>query len=551
MDVVSMIMGLAAGLGFFLYGMNLMSDGLEEAAGSKMKSILSMCTKNRFVGVIVGALFTAVIQSSSAATVMIVSFVNSGLMTLMQAVGPIMGANIGTTITGQLVSLKLDAVAPVFIITGVIMLSFCKKQTVKNIGKVVLGFGILFFGMATMSDAMRPLRDADGFKNVIMQLENPILAVLAGFVFTAIIQSSSASTGIIITMASAGLITMEHTMVVIYLILGCNIGTCVSALLASINGKKNAKRAAFVHLVINILGTIVVGLLYIPLQEFILDLLFKISGGRSDASMARFVANVNTLFKVVQIILLFPFAKYIVKITHWIVRGEDKKTTGFELQYLNVSADKTPAAAIMEVDMEIKHMGQVALTNLRESFDVLINPDKEKIEEVLQREKEVDFYSAEITDYMVKLTQENLPSRLAKNMAGYFHVVSDIERIGDHAENLAEFSRTRMDEDIQFSDVAVDELRNMFEKVEKTVEYALETFTEQKEEYLAEIVALEKEVDVLEKELEHNHVKRLSKNLCTSSAAIFTDVVSNLERVSDHATNIAFAIYDEEQYGAD
>lgn len=551
MDIVAMIMGLAAGLGFFLYGMKIMSEGLEEAAGTKMKSVLAMCTKNRFIGVLVGMIFTAVIQSSSAATVMIVSFVNSGLMSLMQAIGPIMGANIGTTITGQIVSLKLDQIAPAFILIGVILVSFIKNKRAKTIGQVILGFGILFFGMATMQDAMGPLNKVDGFKNIIMRLENPILGIIVGFVITAILQSSSASTSILIAMAASGIIVKGQTMMVIYVILGCNIGTCVSAMLASLSGKKDAKRAALIHLLINIVGTIVVGLLFFPLREPVIKGIFEISKTKGQVDMGRVVANVNTIFKIVQIVILFPFAKYIVKLTNIIIPGDDKKEEGFELKYLNLSADKTPAASIIEIDMEIKRMGQIALKNLNRSFETLINPDEDIIEEVFAREKEIDFYSSEITKYMVNLAQQNLPTQIAKNIAGYFHVVNDIERIGDHAENLAEFAQTRIKEEIIFSDTGKSELKNMFQKVEKTVEYALETFTEQTEEHLAEIVELEKEVDVLEKELEHNHVRRLSNNQCSANASIFTDVVSNLERVSDHATNIAFAIYDEEQYDVD
>ncbi len=566
-NLLEMILGLSAGLGFFLFGMKLMSEGLEEVAGTKMKSVLGLCTKNRFIGVLVGIVFTAIIQSSSATTVMVVSFVNSGLMSLVQAVGPIMGANIGTTITGQLVSLKLDAVAPIFIIVGVIIVSFLKNQQVKMVGQVILGFGTLFFGMGTMSNAMEFLEEAPVFKEIILKLDNPILAVLVGFVITAILQSSSASTGIIIAMALSGAIKYEQVMMVIYMILGCNIGTCVSALLASINGKKDAKRAALIHLFINIIGTIVVGILYWPIQDFVLGFLDKISGmtpeliaaskdaaadpATADAArkaMGRLVANINTFFKIVQIILLFPFGKAIVKLTQLVVRGDDKKEKGYSLTYLTLGVEKTPAAAIMEVDMEIKHMGQVALKNLRKSFETLLEPNRKGIEEVLEREQEVDFYSGEITRYMVKLTQQTMPVKLAKNIAGYFHVVNDIERIGDHAENIIEFARTRMDENIEFSEDAIEELKNMFAKVEKTVEYSLETFTEQTEEHLAEIVELEKEVDVLEKELEHMHVRRLALNKCSANASIFTDIVSNLERVSDHATNIAFAIYDEEQY---
>jgi len=553
-QIFTMITGLAAGIGFFLYGMSLMSKGLEEAAGTKMKAILNWCTKNRFVGVIVGVVFTAIIQSSGATTVMVVSFVNSGLMTLLQAVGPIMGANIGTTVTGQLISFDLGAYAPIIILFGVILYCFIKNKRVKTVGQVILGFGILFFGMSLMSDTMQADGISEVFQNVIKQLENPVFAVITGFAVTAILQSSSASTGILIAMASSGLLATDYKtcLMVVYFVLGADIGTCIVSLIASISGNKDAKRAALIHLLINIFGCVIIGLIFYFIREYAISGLFAISKGSTDAAkMARYVANFNTIHKIINIVVLFPFAKGLVKMSNLIIRGNDEETKGYALKYITFDTVNTPAAQMLELDMEIKHMGQVALLNLRESYDALINLDEDKIEEVIEREQEVDYYSAAITNYMVKLSRQGLPAQMAKNIAGYFHVVSDIERIGDHAENLADFAKSRIKEDIKFSDEGIAELTEMFETAAKTVEYSLETFTEQTDAHLSEIAELERMTDKMEKRLERHHVRRLTNNQCTPKAAIYMDIVSNLERVADHAVNIAFAIYDESQYDLD
>lgn len=550
MNYTEMILGMAAGLGLFLYGMELMSKGMEKVAGSKMKSVLEMCTRNRFIGVIVGILFTAVIQSSSVTTSMVVSFVNSGLMTLTQAVGPILGANIGTTITGQLVSFDLAAIAPVFIFAGVVLILFFKKRMINHIGEILLGFGVLFFGISTMSEAMSAVKQSTEVMDVIKALNNPFLAILTGFGITAIIQSSSASVGIIITMAAAGVIT--ELPMVFFMILGCNIGSCVTALIVSLSGKKEAKRTALIHLYVNIFGSLVIAIILLICGDKIAELMkATVSSGTPEHIMSRAVANAHTIFKIFQVIIMYPFAKPIVKLTQLTVRGEDKKTEGFQLKYISQEQMSTPSASLIEVVNEIKRMGKKAAENLQTAFDGMIEKDQAKIDSVYQIEEEVDFLSAEITKYLVKLNQHEFPVKEQKNIAGYFHVVNDLERISDHAENIADAGKSRIEEDIVFSQVGIDELTDMFDKVMTTVNYSIETFTEQTEEHLKEIVDLEKQVDVLEKELQHNHVRRLATNECQAKSTIFSDLVSNLERVSDHATNIAFAIYDEEQYNLD
>lgn len=542
--------GLAAGLGFFLYGMKLMSEGLEKVAGAKMKNVLSMCTKNTFIGVLVGLIFTAIIQSSSASTVMVVSFVNSRLMSLAQAVGPILGANIGTTITGQLVSFNFDLIAPAFILVGVVMCKFMKKPMVQKIGEVILGFGILFFGMSTMKTSLGTIKDEPWVKDIITSISNPLLSILLSFTITAILQSTSAFIGILITLASTGVMGYDQLDTLFYLILGSNIGACLPALIAGFSGRKEAKRASLIHLLFNVLGTVVIGLLLIPFSGYFQSFILAISNGSGTTEMARAVANADTIIKILEVIIFFPLTKLLVKLTQLIVPGEDEKATAFELKYIDPNLVVSPSITIIEVTNEIKHMGKLSAENLELAFDALINKKYDLIPKVFETENYIDFLSDEITKYLVKMTQgDTIPVSYSKYIAGYFHVVSDLERIGDHAENLAEFAQSRLDNNIEFSETGIKEVKGMFAKVIKTVHYSIDTFTDQKEEYLQDIVTLENDVDILEKQLQNNHIARMAKGECSAMSAIYSDLLSNLERVSDHATNIAFAIYDEDKYG--
>ncbi|MBD8942513.1 MAG: Na/Pi cotransporter family protein [Clostridiales bacterium] len=535
----TMIISMLGGLGLFLYGMKLMGEGIEKVAGSKMKTILEWCTKNRLIGVIVGTIFTAIIQSSSAATVMVVSFVNSGLMNLMQAVGVIMGANIGTTVTAQIVAFDLDSIAPIFVITGVVMIMFFKNETVNKVGEVLFGFGALFLGMSLMKNSMADIKDSVTVMKMISSLKNPLVAILVGLVITTILQSSSASVGILVTMAGSGLVELPMCF---YVILGCNIGACTSAVLVGLTGKKDAKRAALIHLMFNIIGSIIMLLILLPFGGYVEHWINAIS-----ADPKRAVANTHTIFKVFQVIILFPFAGWIVKLTQWLVPGEDEQKEKYELKYISLDSAVSPAIAMIEVTNEIKRMGEIANYNLERSMEALMKGNKDIINEVFEREHEVDFLSRKITDFLVKINQM-LPVSETKNIAGYYHVVSDIERIGDHAENIAEFAQTKLNESIEFSKVGAEELQHMFDVMNKEVKLALEAFTERNEEHLKEIMDLEDEVDDLEKQLQRNHVRRMSKNECSPKAAIFSDLISNFERVSDHATNIAFATFREEEY---
>lgn len=534
---ITTIFMLLGGLGFFLYGMKMMSEGLEKAAGAKMRSILEFFTKNRFIGMMVGIVFTAIIQSSNATTVMVVSFVNSGLMNLMQASGVILGANIGTTITGQLIAFNLSDIAPLIVIIGVVMVMFCKKQGIKKIGEVILGFGILFMGLSIMGDSMEAVKESPRVIEFLSSLTNPFAAILTGFAITAVLQSSSATVGIILLMVSQNLLEFA---ICPFMILGCNIGACVSALVASLSGKKDAKRAALIHFLFNVIGSAVMFIiLWIAIEPFT-DMMLYISGG----NLARSVANVHTLMKVFEVAMLFPFMGWIVKATYRIVPGEDETAEDeYELPFIGTGKILSTTTAVVNGIAEIEHMGKVATENLRVAMEVLCNPDEEKIQEVYQREKYIDYMNSKITDYLVQANELVLPIADERLIGGLFHVVNDIERVGDHAENIADSAKTRLDRGIDFSEKAKRQLQEMNEKAVMIMEYSLEMFKNRTYKHMAEILRLEDEIDEMEKKLQNSHVKRLTKNKCTPKAGMmFSDTVSGLERVGDHATNIAFAI---------
>lgn len=536
MDMVTFF-SLLGGLGLFLLGMKDMSEGLEKAAGARMRGILEFFTKNRFIGMVVGILFTAVVQSSSATTVMVVSFVNSGLMTLLQATGVILGANIGTTVTGQLIAFNLSDIAPLFVIIGVVMVMFCKKVKVKNVGEVILGFGILFLGLSIMGDAMTTIKESPHIVELLKSLRNPFAAMMVGFVITAILQSSSATVGIVILMASQGLLAFT---ICPFLVLGCNMGSCVSALIASLGGNKDAKRAAMIHFLFNVVGSAVSFVILLFALTPITDAIMHMSGN----DPARAVANVHTIMKVFEVAILFPLMGWIVKATYKVVPGQDEKPGDeFKLHYIGGKNIISPTTVVHDGIKEIEHMGNVAIANLKRGMDVLCNPRAELVEEIYRTESYINFMNHKITDYLVKAGEMDLPTADADLLGGLFHVVNDIERIGDHAENFADAAKRRMDDKIELSEKAQKQLNDMMEKVVRLLHYSLDMFTNKNSEHMREILSLEDEIDQDEKKLQRAHVKRLTKNKCTPEAGmIFSDTVSGLERVADHATNIAFAI---------
>lgn len=537
------LLGLAGGLGLFLLGMRLMSEGIEKAAGAKLRSILEFFTTNKFTGMLVGIIFTGIIQSSSACTVMVVSFVNAGLMDLYQAAGVIFGANIGTTVTSQLVSFNLSEIAPIFLLVGVLLLMFSKNRNITKFAEIFVGFGVLFLGLNNMSAAMSGLKENPQIVQLFASLTNPFLAILLGTVLTAIIQSSSVTVSIMLLMANQGLLELSVCM---YIILGCNIGACTSALLTSMTGNKDAKRAAMIHFLFNVIGTI---LMFATLQiaiKPIMNVILRLSHNNA----GRFVANTHTLFKVVQVLVLLPFSSLIVKLTHLIIRGADQKVDyreDHQLKYIGDHAVFNPATAVVGASRELERMACLAGENLNRAMNALITLDEEDIEQVYEVEKNINFLNHSITNYLVKINQTTLPIEDQKNIGALFHVVNDIERIGDHAENVADAAVQRKDTGVTFSKTAQREMGEMLDMVNTIVRFSVEMFATGKEEHLEDIKNLEDAIDEKERELQRLHVERLTKNECTPEAGmLFSDIISGLERVADHATNIAFSVLNSE-----
>ena len=523
MDKFAILTGLIGGLGLFLYGMKLMGDGLENAAGEGLKSILEKLTSNKYIGVLVGALVTAIIQSSSATTVMVVSFVNAGLMNLFQATGVIMGANIGTTITAQMVSFDLDAIAPLFIGAGAIIMLIAKKKRVRDIASIALGFGILFMGMGVMSDAMKPIAEASWFKEFVMVVaDKSILGLIAGLGMTAVVQSSSATTGILVALATTGAIDMHLAFPVI---LGCNIGTCVTAILASLGANRTAKKAALIHLLFNSIGA----LIFLPL----IDPFIRLVESTDPTSVARQVANAHTIFNITVTVLLLPLSAYLVKIVNKILPGDTEIEKEGAI-YLDKNLLETPIVANGQLLKEKE--------NLELAMKAFTENSTESAEKVYKNEKIINALEKDITDYLVELSQLDLPEEDIKLFSSTYHVINDIERIGDHAENIADLAVEKMNKNIHLGDKAKEELSLIFDKTVKAIEVAISSYNSKNPTAPMEIEQIENEIDKLEKKFRENNIKRLNEKSCSAaSSVIFLDLISNLERIGDHANNIGNA----------
>lgn len=541
-EVFTIALALLGGLGLFLFGMKTMSDAIEKTAGAKLRPILEKFTSNKFLGLIVGAVFTALVQSSSACTSMVVSFVDSGLMNLYQAVGVIMGANIGTTITSQLVSFNLEQYAPIFLAIGVIMYMFIKKEKVNRIGEIIIGFGVLFLGISLMGAAVEPLKESVEVQHMFASLSNPFIALLIGWLVTGIIQSSSVTVSIIVVLASKGMFN-ENLIICLFIILGCNMGACMTALLTSLSGKKDAKRAAMIHFLFNLVGSTIMFLLLTFFGDFIQNLLYNtISKGHA----GNYIANSHTLFKVFQVAVILPFSSLLVKATYLIVPGEDKGKVGygdsFKLQFIGNTKIFNPATAVVSAQNEIERMGSLASDNLNRAMNALITMDEETIKDVWEVEKNIDFLSHEITDYLVRLTQTTMPIEDLKSIGGLFHVVNDIERIGDHATNIVEAAQTKKERGITFSKAAMKELTGMVDAVNQNIQLSLDMFMTRNDDHLKQIEEIEDRVDQMERDIQDSHIVRMTKGECSPEAGIiFNDIITGLERVCDHATNIAFS----------
>ena len=530
---LSMTMSLLGGLALFLYGMKLMGEGLEKAAGDRLKRLLESLTRNPLMGLLVGVVFTMIIQSSSATTVMVVGFVNAGLLDLMQATGVILGANIGTTVTAWIVAgFQATAFMPLVLLIGVAMMMFLKKLKLQRVGQVIAGFGMLFVGMGMMSDAMKPLAESAEFARIMTAFSNPIMALLVGVAVTAIIQSSSASVGILEMLAIQGLVPLETSL---YIIMGTNIGTCVTAMLSAVGATRTAKRAALIHLMFNVLGTLVVFILVslLPVSTWI---------GHIDGPALQ-IAVAHTSFKVFEVLCFVLLRKWLVKLVMILVPGEDKQGEEKSLKFLDDRILSTPPIAVAQICKEIERMGDIAIANLTRAMDAFFNKDSSLLNEVEQSEDVVNYLNHEITRYMVAAAQLDLPASDVEQLGEMFHVVNDLERIGDHAENMAEYAKNRIDEEIPFSEDGLAELRDMLDKTVALFRLSMEAFHTRDQHLLPRVLVQEENIDDMEKTLQQSHVDRLTRGACTPrSGMIFSDMLSNLERVADHATNVAFSI---------
>lgn len=546
---LTLVFSLMGGLGLFLYGMKLMSDSLANVAGAKLRTILEKMTKNTFIGMVVGMLFTAVVQSSSATTVLVVSFVNAGLMNLYQATGIIMGANIGTTITGQLIAFNLSEIAPLFVLAGVVMLMFSKKPNIQKIGEVILGFGILFVGLSSMSSAMSTLKDSPLIVEILSTLTNPFIALFIGFVITAILQSSSATVGIIIILASQGLLQLD---ICFYIILGCNIGSCVSALIASLGAKKNAKRAAYIHFLFNVFGSVAIMIILQLFMPYVENGIMSITGSQNltgqalHDAMARNVANAHTIFKVFQVVILYPFSKWIVKATYILVPGDDDEH-GFALQYISDKVAFSATTAIPQAIHEVERMASIALNNLNLAVNSLLNVDTSTYDEIVKNEEHIDFLNHAIFEYLNHINQTPLPDEDSRMIGPLFHVIADVERIGDHARSISNITLTCKRKNYSFTHSHKVEIRELLTMVNSELELSLEMFTQKSLDHLSEILKLEELIDRKEDRLQKAYLTDIkTKETAPREGMLYSDLAAALERVGDHATNIAFSILNDD-----
>ncbi|MEE0965890.1 MAG: Na/Pi cotransporter family protein [Bacilli bacterium] len=536
MDITN-IFSMAGGLALFLYGMNMMSNGLELAAGNKMQAILEKLTSNRFLGVIVGALITALIQSSSATTVMAVGFVNSGLMKLENAVWVIMGANIGTTITGQLIAIDITAIAPVIAFIGVAMIVFFKSEKLDAFGSIFAGLGVLFMGMDMMSAAMSPLREMPEFVNIITKFENPLIGILVGAGFTAIIQSSSASVGILQALAMSGVITLPSA---IYVLFGQNIGTCITSVIASIGTNRNAKRTTIIHLSFNIIGTVIfviISMLF-PFAEFMQSI--------TPTNVAAQIANTHTVFNIVTTILLIPVGEKLVKLTYLVLPEVAEEKENLTLKYLdfNVFTNDyhlgTSAIANTQLFNETQNMLTVTTENVRRSFDLMVQFNQERYERLLKTEEYINYLNKGITKFTTNAIVEESPLKESQAISLFMKIAGDLERIGDHAVDIANRAKLLNDNDERFSSEAMEEIRIMSSLTNSILDELKILSHDELTNITEKVDVIEESIDATTNEFAANQLKRLSNKSCTAEhSVIFTKTLTDFERIGDHGLNIA------------
>ena len=557
-EYISSLFEFAGGIGMFLYGMNTMADGMQRSAGGKMKKLLGYLTSNRLLAIIVGAVITAIIQSSGATTVMVVGFVNAGLMTLVQAVGVIMGATIGTTITAWIVSLGQlgDAAkvmnpsfyAPFLIGIGAFVILFSKKDKVKNAGEIIVGIGLLFEGLTFMSSSIAPYTDAPIFSQAFQIVgSNPFLGILIGIIVTAVLQSSSASVGILQTLALNGVVT---TNAAIYITLGQNIGSCVTALISSAGTTRTAKRAACMHILFNIAGALLFGTV-----GFILFSIYPALAAHNITSVE--ISVFHTFFNITCTLVMFPFANLLVKISGLIVRENEKQDDFAELEAKDAVAAEIarhfdsrllgqPSVAVETAKNEVITMGNLALDNIKYAAEATQKNDQTMVDKVYEIEHKVDLYEKYLTDFLIKVNNLSITQEQHLLVKNLFHAIIDIERVSDHAENIAELAKYKIEHQIIFSEKGTQELNQLWDKVVHCFEEAVKARGTGSRQAIQNVLRIEDEVDDLEEELRNKHIERLSAGLCIpSNGVVFLDILSNLERMSDHANNIVDCIQEE------
>ncbi len=530
------ILLLLGGLALFLYGMQMMGNGLETAAGNKMKSILEKLTSNRIKGVLVGAAITAVIQSSSATTVMVVGFVNSGLMTLNQAVWVIMGANIGTTITGQLIALDIDVIAPLFAFAGVAVIMFAKNERIKHISEIFAGLGVLFIGMGMMGDAMAPLQQSETFISFMSNFNHPLVGIVIGAVFTAVIQSSSASVGILQALASTGAVPLSSA---VFILFGQNIGTCITAVLASIGTKVNAKRTTVIHLMFNIIGTVLFSVvcLITPFTDWIAAL-------TPDNPVAQ-IANVHTTFNIATTLVLLPFGTFMAKAAKVLLpnkegQEEDVKRLKFIRPFENNHTVGHAAMVISQIENEVERMLQMVRKNMEGCFDAVIKQDRNLIADLEEREQYVDYLNKEISKYIVHLMTTEMTIQDSQKLNAYYRIIGDLERIGDHAINFVDYLKSMEKWEIKFSSSAVESLKQMKGLCSETLVGISHENIHGRKHVLEVTAKNEQRIDDMQERLLMNQIERMQLGECGADAGvILSEMLTDFERIGDHALNIA------------
>lgn len=530
------LLALPGGLALFLYGMQMMSSGLETAAGNKMKQILERLTSNRIKGVLVGAAITAVIQSSSATTVMVVGFVNSGLMTLNQAVWVIMGANIGTTITGQLIALDIGAVAPLIAFLGVVGVMFVKSEKVRHISEIFAGLGVLFIGMDMMSGAMVPLQDSEGFIYFMTTFRNPVVGILIGAVFTAVIQSSSASVGILQALAATGMIPLSSA---VFILFGQNIGTCITAVLASIGTKVNAKRTTLIHLMFNIIGTVIFTIICIftPFAKFM-------EGLTPDNPVAQ-IANVHTVFNIVTTLLLLPFGTFMAKAARRILpEGKEAKEDSMRLQFIRPFESSYVVGhgvlVLSQIEQEVERMREMVCRTVAGSFDAVINSDLSGKKELLDKEEYVDYLNAEISRYIVSAMPSEMAVQDSVKLTGYYKILSNLERMSDHAMNILGYAEDIVVRQAVFSVEAKQEVADMKTVCLEILDAIAIAGWPDAKAVLERTAKREQKIDDMRDRYQRQQMERMRRGTCKADASIlYSEMLTDFERIGDHALNVA------------